>query len=69
MTPVLHADCGVLVECLMCSHVRVQSDCYGVVITSPLPVASVGRLRVNVLARSGLCVRTEAVPVGLWIVS
>ena len=27
VNPVLHAGCGVLVECLMCSNGRVQSGC------------------------------------------
>ena len=46
--PALHAGCGVLVEYLMCLHGRVQSGSCAVVVTSSLPVASVGHRQVSV---------------------
>ena len=46
---VLHAGCVMLVECLVCSHGRVQSGCCAVVVTSSLPVMGMGRLRVTTI--------------------
>lgn len=69
MTPALHAleGYGVLVQCLIYSHVYVHYSCCAVVATSALPL-SVGRLRIAVLVREHncvLCVRVERVPAGM----
>ena len=56
MALVLHAGCGVLVEGLMCSHMRMQSGCCAVVVTSLWLLKIVGRLRVIALVRCCLCV-------------
>lgn len=46
VTPVVRAGRGVLVMCLVCSHVHVQPSCCAVVATSELPL-TVGRLLVR----------------------
>ena len=69
VTPVLHAVCGVLVECLMCSHGLVPSGCCAVVVTSPLPATSAGCLWVTAVVRCVLRVRVEGGPVGMCFVS
>ena len=69
VTPVLHAGCGGMVQGLMSSHGRVQSNCCAVVVTLSLPLTSVGRLRVTVLVRCAVCVHRELVPVDVWFVS
>ena len=66
VTPVLHAGCGVLVDCLMCSHGRVQSGCCADVVALSLPVTGVEHLRVTVLVRCVLCTHGEAAPVNVW---
>ena len=66
--PVLHAGRGVLVECLMCSRVQVQSagaGCCAVVVTSSPPVKSVGHWRATVLLHCDQCVHWEGMPVDM----
>ena len=62
----MHAGCGVLVGCLMCSHVRVQSGSCTVMLTFALSVTGVGCQRVAVLVRCVLCVHRDRGPVGMW---
>jgi len=58
---VVHAGCGVLVECFMCSQVRVQSCSCAVVVTLSLPVAGIARVWD---VRALLCSRVSCVLIG-----
>ena len=67
LTSTLGSSDGCLVDILYTTQAKASLELgCNVVVTSALPVAGVGRLRVSVLVHIILCVHREGVLVGIW---